>query len=422
MDPVGVALGHCSRRRSRPGWRSIALGRPPARRLRPRGRGRSVRVAWDYHLPGLPCPACLSALSLRRALPGSRLRMNPVERVIRRVDAAQQRRRVPAFIFGVIKKYGDDNGGVLASNLAHSAFVAVFPLLLILVTVLVKIAYISQSLRDQIIDGVSHQFPLVGTKLVGNIGALHRSSTAGLAIGLLVLVWGATGLAQAGLFTMEQVWNLPGPARPGYLQRLGRSMLFLGVLGSGVIVTTLLTGLDTYGHHAVIIVLLAVALGAAANIGLYLVSFRVLTPRGVPSRALFPGAVAGGVAWTLLQAISTYLVHNYLRADSAYSVFATVLGLVALLYIAVQLTVYAAEINVVLARRLWPRSIIQPPLTEADRAAMALQALQNQRRNEQRVRVSFTDRRPFTRRARGTPRTPDEIAPPAQSGGDASSG
>ena len=34
-----------------------------------------------------------------------------------------------------------------------------------------------------------------------------------LVVGLLVLVWGATGLAQAGLFTMEQVWNLPGRSR-----------------------------------------------------------------------------------------------------------------------------------------------------------------------------------------------------------------
>jgi hypothetical protein len=51
---------------------------------------------------------------------------------------------------------------------------------------------------------------------------------------------------------------------------------------------------------------------------------------------------------------------------------------------------YAAELNVVLARRLWPRSIIQPPLTEADRIVLADQALQNQRRADQRVRVTFT--------------------------------
>src|SRR5712691_5324196 len=337
--------------------------------------------------------------------------MNPVERVIRKVDTAQQRNTPSAFVFGVIKKYGDDNGGTLAASLAHSAFVAVFPLLLVLVTVLGLIASGNQGLRQDVLNAAAKQFPMIGDQLVGNVHALRHSSAIGLVVGLLGLIWGATGLAQAGLFTMEQVWNLPGPARPGYLQRLGRSVLFLGVLGSGVIVTTLLTGLDTYGHQATVIVLLAVALAAAANIGLYLVSFRVLTPKGVPSRALFPGAVAGGVAWTLLQAISTYLVHHYLRAGSAYSVFATVLGLVALLYLAVQLTVYAAEINVVLARRLWPRSIVQPPLTEPDRASMALQALQNQRRDEQQVRVSFTDRADNAETAAGTPQTPDEIAP-----------
>jgi YihY family inner membrane protein len=340
--------------------------------------------------------------------------MNPVERVIRRVDAAQQRHRVPAFAFGVIKKYGDDNGGVLASNLAHSAFVAVFPLLLILVTVLVKVAYISRSLRHHIIDAVSRQFPLVGTKLVGNIGALHRSSTAGLVIGLLVLVWGATGLAQAGMFTMGQVWNLPGPARPGYVPRLGRCAAFLGVLAVGVAVSALLAGLVTYGHNALGFVLISQALAVLANSGLYLASFRVLTPKGVPARNLIAGAVTGGVAWTALLALGLYIVHHDLHTASLYGLFATVLVLVAWIYLAVQITVYAAEVNVVLTRHLWPRTIVQPPLAEADRASMALQALQNQRREEQTVRVSFTDRPPGTLAPPQTPETPEEVSPPGR--------
>jgi len=85
-------------------------------------------------------------------------------------------------------------------------------------------------------------------------------------------------------------------------------------------------------------------------------------------------------------------VHHFLHSDSLYGVFATVLGLLAWIYLAVLVTVYSAEINVVLSRRLWPRSIVQPPLTEADRASMALQALQNQRRPEQHVEVTFDDR------------------------------
>jgi hypothetical protein len=68
---------------------------------------------------------------------------------------------------------------------------------------------------------------------------------------------------------------------------------------------------------------------------------------------------------------------------------------------------------VVLARRLWPRSVVQPPLTEADRASVALQALQNQRRPEQHIEVTFDDRPPGAEVPASTPRTPDEVAPPA---------
>src|SRR6185437_15040585 len=125
------------------------------------------------------------------------------------------------------------------------------------------------------------------------------------------------------------------------------------------------------------------------------------------------GAAAGGVAWTVMQALGNFLVGHYLHNDrSVYGVFATVLGLVVWVYILVQITVYAAEINVVLTRRLWPRAIVQPPLTEADRAVMAAQALQNQRREEQQVKVTYDDRPASTERSAATPRTPEEIIPP----------
>jgi YihY family inner membrane protein len=339
--------------------------------------------------------------------------MNPAERALRRADTVQQHFGPAAFVFAIVKKYGDDNGGVLASNLAYSAFVSLFPLLLVLVTVLGLAASVDAGFRQDILDAVASQVPLIGHQLTGNVHALRRSSIIGLAVGLAGLIWGTTGLAQSGLFAMEQVWNVPGPARPGYLQRLGRSAAFLGLLGLGVVVTTGLAALNTYGRHAAGFVILAEALAAVANAGMFMAVFRALTPKGVPARNLAPGAATAGIAWTLLQILGTYLVHHYLSSDSLYGVFATVLGLMAWIYLAVQVTIYGAEVNVVLARRLWPRSIVQPPLTEADRASMAVQALQNQRRPEQRVSVSFDDRRPGTPAPDSTPETPEEIAPPA---------
>jgi YihY family inner membrane protein len=338
--------------------------------------------------------------------------MNPVERVIRKADAAQQRHSPAAFVFGVVKKYGDDNGGVLVANLTHSAFVSVFPLLLVLTTILGLVAASDPGFREAATNAVASQVPLIGHELTGNVHQLRKSSVIGLIVGLVGLIWGSTGLAQAGLFTMEQVWNLPGPARPGYVPRLGRAMVFLALLGSGVVVTTLLATLSSYGTRPLSLVAFALGVQATANAGMYFAAFRVLTPKGVPSWDLAPGAVTAGIFWTVLQVAGTVLVHHYLHTDSVYGVFATVLGLVAWLYLAAEVTVYSAEINVVLARRLWPRAIVQPPLTEADRVSLALQALQNQRREEQQVEVTFNDRKPASSPG-AAPRTPDQVSPPA---------
>jgi len=53
--------------------------------------------------------------------------------------------------------------------------------------------------------------------------------------------------------------------------------------------------------------------------------------------------------------------------------------------------VYAAETNVVLARRLWPRSIVQPPLTQADLAEAVLEPREGGRWYERDVDGSECD-------------------------------
>jgi YihY family inner membrane protein len=320
--------------------------------------------------------------------------MNVAERLARRADRAQQRHRIPAFVVSVIKKYGDDNGGVLTANLTHAAFISLFPLLLVLVTILGLVTAGDAALRQAVVSAVAGQVPLIGHELTQNVHQLRRSSLIGLVVGLAGLLRGSTGLAQAGLFTMEQVWNTPGPARPAYWPRLGRALLFLVLLGMAVIVTTSLAAVSTYGHRPLPLLAATQAAEAVMNAGMYLAGFRILTPRDVRSRCLIPGAVTAGALWTVLQVAGAYLVHHYLHSDSVYGMFGTVLGLVAWLYLAAEITVYCAEINVVLARRLWPRSLIPPPLTVADRASLAAQALQNQRPVEQRVDVTFGDAAP----------------------------
>jgi YihY family inner membrane protein len=325
--------------------------------------------------------------------------MNFIEKTMRRVDALQQRHRTSSLIFGVVKKYGDDNGGNLTVQLTYSMFMTVFPLLLLLVTILAIVLADDPSARRAVLNSTFSQFPIVGKDLADNIHVLKRNSSFGLVVGILGLVYGATGLASAGLYMMSQVWNIPRAVRPNYITRMTRSLLFLVLLGVGLVITTFLSSFGTFGRHNFWLGILFEVLAVIVNIGLYLAAFRVLTPKSVKTKSLLPGTIFAGVIWTVLQAFGGYVVGHYLKNDNAtYGTFGTVLGLMAWIYIGAELTVYSAELNAVLERRLWPRGMVQPPLTKADQVSIALQAVQNQRRPEQEV-VTVVH---------GTPMTQDE--------------
>jgi YihY family inner membrane protein len=316
--------------------------------------------------------------------------MNAIEHNIRRVDAFQQRHKAPGFVFAVTKKFGDDNGGALVANLSYSAFVTLFPLLLVLVTVLNLVLVSDPSAQRAVLHSALSRFPLIGTDLSANVHRLHRSNIIALGVGILGLLWGSLGFAQSGIYTMSQVWNLPGPQRPNFVKRLARSTSFLGVLALGLLVSTFLAGISAFSASSVVLYAAGTLVSAAVNCAGYFAAFRVLTPARVKSPSLVAGAIVGGIGWTVLQSLGGFVVSHYLKNDSQiYGTFGIVLGLLAWIYLGMELTVYSAEINVVIDRRLWPRSIVQPPLTVADRRSLASQAEQNQRRPEERIEVSF---------------------------------
>lgn len=316
--------------------------------------------------------------------------MNPIERGIRAVDAFQQAQRPLAFIFGVIKKFGDDSAGSLAALVAYYGFVSLFPLLLVLITILGLL--VTPGTEKAVMHSALSQFPIVGNQLTGpnGIHALKAGSVVGLIIGLLGLLWGSQGITQTAQKAMATVWNIPGIKRPGFVPRLGRSAEFVAVLLLNVIITTMLAGFATLGGQAWYLRVLAGIITLLVDVGVYILAFRVLTPKTVQTRDLALGAAVAGLAWAILQYFGTLLVGHQLRHSSQiYGYFGSILGLLAFLYLAAQISIYCAELNVVRARRLYPRSIVQPPLTDADLRTLTYIAKAEERRPEQRVDVEY---------------------------------
>jgi YihY family inner membrane protein len=318
--------------------------------------------------------------------------VNRVERVVRRVDEFQQQHAVVSYVFGVIKKFGDDNGSNLAALVAYYGFLSLFPLLLVLTTLTGLLFAHDAALQTRILHSTLGQFPIVGQQIAEHgVSSLHSGSVIGLVVGLLSLTWGSLGVSQAAQRAMAEVWNVPGVIRPGFLPRLGRSVMFLLLLAVGFTLTTFLAGLVTIGHGALWFQILAGLAGLAANVALYMAGFRILTPKSIRTDLLIPGAVLAGVGWTVLQGFGTLLVGHTLRhASQTYGYFGSVIGLISFLYLAAEVSVYSAEINVVRARRLYPRSLAPPPLTAADKAVLTAVAVEGERRPEQHVQVEFS--------------------------------
>ena len=309
-------------------------------------------------------------------------------RVMTVIDGWQRRARWAGVPYAVIKKFGNDNANLLAVALAWYGFTAIFPLLLIVVTLFGFIG--QQSLGTGIVRTL-HQFPVVGENFnPASPGALH-GSPLGLIVGLAGLLYGTQGVTQTAQLAMATVWNVPVIQRTGFLPRLGRSLAGLLTVGVAFVVNAFVTGYATGASvgYAIRIPVLAGLL--ALNAGLYFASFTVLTTKAIGPRGLLPGAIAGAVAFTALITVGTGLItHQLKNASATYGTFGSVIGIVAFLLLLAKLTMYAAELNPVLARRLYPRAL---PLggepTDADRLVLADLVYAQQSRRDQVIGVGF---------------------------------
>jgi YihY family inner membrane protein len=307
--------------------------------------------------------------------------------IVRRIDATQRGFKPTAFVFGVAKKFGDDRGGALAAELTYYGFLSIFPALLVLTTVLGFIG--NQELSDSVIGKTLSQFPVIGQQI--GKGAAHplSGSGVGLVVGLLILIYGLLGSTQAAQHAMAQVWNVPPVKRPGFFPRLGRGLALLVTLGVGMALTAVLSGLVTIGDRSLVARIVGFLVLAVTNIAFYFAAFRVLTPGSVSTRSLAPGAVVGGIGYSILLTIGTALVQHQLKhAQAIYGQFGLVLGLMAWLAFVAQITMYSAELNVVVERGLWPRGLTAP-LTDADKRALRDLAHQEERTEDERVAVGF---------------------------------
>jgi membrane protein len=316
--------------------------------------------------------------------------MKRVRAALAAFDRYQQEHAWLGFPLAVVKKFGDDNAANLAAVIAWNALAAIFPLLLVLVTVLGIFLHGDPHLQTRILNSALAEFPVIGTSLKQNVNALDRAGF-GLVIGLVGSFLGARGVAGAAQTALNTVWEIPYTRRPGFPMSALRSVAMVAVLGVGIVGTTTLAGFGGgTGSIGAGLRIGAIAIAFALNVLVFSLTFRLAVAPEISWRQLWLGAFLTALAWQVLETLGGYIVaHDVKNMSAIYGTFALVLGLMSWLYLQSQLTLYAVEADVVRSRGLWPRTMIGGGRNRKDETALKAYATAEERRADQTVDVSF---------------------------------
>jgi YihY family inner membrane protein len=284
---------------------------------------------------------------------------------LERLDHYQQRHHKSGIAFATFKKFSEDQSSNLASMIAFWAFFSIFPLLLALVTIL---GYtLPGGTRITVLTNIAAYFPLLDPKTLHGLTGSWWPVTFGLALAL----WSGTSVTRTTEQAFNSVWEIKRVDQPGFVDKLKSSLLALMTIGLGLVLSLVISTLAT-GTSAGVQVswwqrILGHVIAIVLDVGIFVAAFRLLTAKKVGIHDVLPGAVLAGVAFWVLQLISSFIIANRLNsAQSTYGTFTTVIVMLWWFYLEAQITLLSAQLNVVLKERLHPRSLVGGPETEAD--------------------------------------------------------
>jgi YihY family inner membrane protein len=306
-----------------------------------------------------------------------------------KADDFQQKHKVLAIAVATVRKFGEDQSTGLASQIAFWAFFSIFPLLLVLVTLLGF--FLPSGTKNDVLGNVAQMFPLIDPSTVGSLGG----SWLGLIVGILTALWSGTGVVRTIQTAFNSVWEVPMKERPKLVEQVGRSVVVLATLGLGILLSTLISGLVTGTanglHLGWAAQLLGYVITVAVDVGLFIAAYRILTDRDVSVRDVLPGAVLAGVVFWVLQQLSSFIISSRLQsAGSTYGAFATVIVILWWFYIQGMVSMLGAQLNVVLKEHLYPRGLVGVPDTEADKRTYDAYAKEKTFHDNQVVESEFT--------------------------------
>jgi YihY family inner membrane protein len=234
---------------------------------------------------------------------------------------------------------------------AHYGFLSVFPLVVVLTTILGFVLQDRPDLQRRIVDSALNQIPIVGQQ-IGSDPSKLRGSVVILVVGLLAALWAGMKAFVALQGAFDDVVEVPLHRRSNLAVVRLHALIGIGIVGvaqvGAAILTSFVGALSLPGVSKVLLVLAA----AVINTGVLALCYRWLCSAKQPWPMVVPGAVVGGVVFAGLQLLGTAIVgRSIANASAVYGTFASVIGLISWLSLHSMVSLLGAEMNVALRQR-----------------------------------------------------------------------
>ena len=242
----------------------------------------------------------------------------------------------------VVQAYGRltrNNGNQYAAAITYFSFLALFPLLLLAVSITGFVLYsdpgLQRSLFSHITDAIPGSF---GTTIKD---AVQKSINNRTSVGLIGLVGVLlTGLGWIGNLrqALDAVWARKAPARNFLTSRLSNLFVLVG-LGLGIAVSLGLTvvrsslttqilstlGLDSLPGSTILLKVVGIAVAAVADVVIFW-WLLVKIPEQIVERAVaFKGALMASIGFEILKIVGTYTIAHASHSATA-GPFASILA------------------------------------------------------------------------------------------------
>jgi YihY family inner membrane protein len=259
----------------------------------------------------------------------------------------------PRIALSVHRRFGEDGAGFLAATITYHAFLSLFPLLLLALSVIGFTLAGDPGRQAEWTGRLARTVPGLGGLLGDNLRSVVANRAGIGIVGLAGLAWTGRGLVKAGEHAVGRVLRRTAsmPFLVGELWALGATV-FLGTiaLASVVLAAAAAGALGRNGALGVAGAAVAYALDAI----LFASAYRVLGHRR-GFRGLWPGAAVAALGWTALRLVgSWYAARTVAGAEAVYGSFAAVVGVLVLVHLGARLFLYGAELNAVLVERRRP--------------------------------------------------------------------